>query len=245
MRLKIGITTYFVDSYEFDSSRLRGIAGQDMMMISMDNVRSIKLAGGLPIPIPLLHDNEYIRSFCENIDALVLTGGRDVYPLFYDTKVSKDCIIYSKQRDEFEMRLIDNALTLGKPIFGICRGMQLINVYFGGTLYQDIYSNGLTNVLHSNSRGAKHLPTHSVHFDENSFLGKMYGESMEVNSYHHQAIDNLGEGISAIAWAKEDNIVEGIICDKYDVFGVQWHPEMMIQEDKKQIKLYKHLMSLI
>lgn len=155
-------------------------------------------------------------SLAENADEaelLILTGGGDVEPWRYGAE-NAGSYGMKPERDENELALIEKFLGEGKQVFGICRGMQLINVYFGGTLFQDIPG-------HSQIEGED-----SVHGSrtEESFLRKLYGETVQINSAHHQAADRLGRGLRVIQWA-EDGTVEAMIHESLPVLAVQWHPE--------------------
>jgi len=149
----------------------------------------------------------------EEAELLFLTGGGDVEPWRYGAE-NAGSYGMNPERDENELALLEKFLKDGKQVFGVCRGLQLINVYFGGTLFQDIPS-------HSQIEGKD-----SVHGSrtEESFLRELYGEELQINSAHHQAADRLGKGLRVIQRA-EDGTVEALIHESLPVLGVQWHPE--------------------
>lgn len=197
---------------------------------------SIHKAGGLPVILPLSKPIEAER-YVDMIDALVLTGGSDVDPLLYgeepDLKIGK----IDPDRDAFELALIEEAWRQKKPIFAICRGLQLLNVAFGGSLYQDLSQYPSLDVNHLQPTYWDY-PTHSIEIDEQSWLGKTVGPKTVINSYHHQAIKGLADVFEAVAWS-DDRIIEAIESkDKSQkVVAIQWHPEVLAEKypDSQQI----------
>lgn len=161
----------------------------------------------------------YSPSIDTTYDGLILCGGGDIHPSYYAEKESGSTDIDMK-RDTREFALLKAFLKAGKPAMGICRGHQLINVFFGGTLYQHLSeSNFHTRQINRDNQ-------HMVTALEDSIVGKLYGKSFLVNSAHHQAIKKLGDGLRATAiW--EDRYIEAIEHVRYPIFGVQWHPERM------------------
>ena len=146
-------------------------------------------------------------------DALLLPGGGDVHPQRYG-QICRGSRDIDETRDEAELSLAAAFTERGRPVFGVCRGMQLLNVFFGGTLHQDIAG-------HAQRNGADR--THAA-FTEDALLRALYGRSSVVNSAHHQSIDRLGAGLRAVQWA-DDGTVEAIRHETLPVFAVQWHPE--------------------
>lgn len=178
--------------------------------------------------------NDY-HSVAEDFAGLLLTGGADIDPAYYGQE-NRFCLGINKAEDENDLQLIQSFRQANKPILGICRGLQAINVAFGGSLLQDIANEWPTAVDH-NSKEIGHPITVST----DSFLYKIFGESVHVNSYHHQAIAELAPGfkISAVA---EDGIIEAIEKDK--IIAVQWHPERM-STDQKQLALFQYFINLL
>ena len=151
----------------------------------------------------------------QDADLLLLPGGGDVHPRFYGRALG-GAVDIDEARDERELALVDEFLREGKPIVGICRGLQFLNVSFGGTLHQHILG-------HAQVCGRDHL--HVVHAAP-GLLRELYGTRFTVNSAHHQAVGTLGEGLQVLACAP-DGTVEAIAHESLPVFAVQWHPERL------------------
>ena len=161
----------------------------------------------------------YLPEINTDYDGLILCGGSDMDPAYYHQEINGSVNI-DRQRDAVEFALLKAYVDAGKPVLGICKGHQLINVFFGGSLHQDIPE----KALHTSGQGFD--LTHPVTAEENSVLRSLYGPSFVVNSAHHQAIDRLGDGLVATAWWNEAHI-EAIEHRSLPVYGVQWHPERM------------------
>jgi len=240
MQPLIGVTTYYVEDNELDGKRYRGRNGQDMLMSTMDYSRCIKNAGGIPLAVPVINDDNYIEGLIEGLDGVLFTGGPDIHPFLYGKEIKKGLGKVVLERDKFELKLLQKALEKDKPVFGICRGLQLINVFFGGTIIQDINEASITKQEHVGSMVPKYSFCHKVEILEESILHKAFGKNIvDVNSLHHQAIDTLGKGLIKTAWS-EDGIIEGFEHKDYScVFGVQWHPEMMAEVYDEQLKVFQ------
>ena len=170
--------------------------------------------------------NIRLRDYAKHLDGLVLQGGADVSPQSYSEAATRPEWIGDRTRDMYELELLHEFIEAGKPVLGICRGCQLINVAFGGTLYQDIASEVPTAIAHVNDLYDNHR--HAIHFPKGSTLAPLFGAQSKplVNSIHHQAVKTLGRDLSIEAVSGEDNIVEAIRYRKARfVMGLQWHPE--------------------
>lgn len=195
-------------------------------------------AGGLPCLFPAVpFAKEHIEAFVDMSDLVVLTGGHDINPLRYSEEVLYDNVRRYAHRDEMEYLLLETAIKQHKPVFGICRGAQLINVFFGGTLYQNITKQTETTVLHRQQIADAHMPVHRIDIEEDSFLFRaLQQQHIFVNSFHNQAVKDLGNGLRVVA-KSTDGIVEAIEHTSYPVYAVQWHPEMMYETDEMAKKL--------
>lgn len=246
MKPIIGITTYYIGCEELSAHRACGLNRQDMIMLTVDYSSSVIEAGGLPIYIPISSLNEEdIELYLNKIDGLIFSGGHDIHPKYYDEKIKYDNVKPNIKRDKFEMKLLSKAIERKKPILGICRGLQLINIYFGGKLFQDIKEDKNTNIDHRGSVKEKTKQAHEVNLKDGLLLNRIYNESkLLVNSVHHQAISKLGDGLVANA-KSNDSIIEGIEHKDYPfIIGVQWHPEMLFESYNEHIKIFKYLINL-
>ncbi|BEV17752.1 gamma-glutamyl-gamma-aminobutyrate hydrolase family protein [Herbaspirillum sp. DW155] len=174
----------------------------------------------------LVHpSNIRLRDYAKHLDGLVLQGGADVSPQSYAQAATRPEWSGDRVRDMYELELLHEFIEAGKPVLGICRGCQLINVAFGGTLYQDIASDVPTAIAHVNDQYDSNY--HTLHFPQGSSLaGMVKTEHALVNSIHHQAVHQLGRDLSVEAVSGPDQIVEAIRYRKAPfVMGLQWHPE--------------------
>lgn len=185
--------------------------------------RNVEAAGGVPIMLPYNHD---IDSTLGLIDGLVIPGcDEDINPRFYGEDVSSVAVKTKDIRTVYEMEFVKRALSINLPIFGICNGLQLINIIFGGTLIQHIPDTYPTDINHEQP-APKNLPTHLVRLQTGTLMSSLSpDQEIKVNSTHHQAIKKLGDGLVASAIAP-DGIVEGVESNDYKFLaGVQWHAE--------------------
>jgi putative glutamine amidotransferase len=175
----------------------------------------------------MLHpSNIKLRDYAKHLDGLVLQGGADVSPQTYSQAATKPEWSGDRARDMYELELLHEFIEAGKPVLGICRGCQLINVAFGGTLYQDIASEVPTAIAHVHDSYDSNR--HAVHFPKGSTLASLFPNQAAplVNSIHHQAVKDLGRDIAIEAVSGPDNVVEAIRYRKSRfVMGLQWHPE--------------------
>lgn len=212
----------------------------------MDGIRA---ADALPMILPLKADTEDISQICSICDGFLFTGGHDVEPAMYGAAKSSKCGPSNKERDILEKNIFDYALRLDLPVFGICRGIQLINVLCGGTLYQDIpteYTASEIDSGKSNPPDVEHhmeypydVPCHEVTILEHTPLSEELGKStISVNSYHHQAVKELAPSLLPMA-VSEDGLIEALYMpDKKFVRAVQWHPEFNFHKDEDSRKLF-------
>jgi putative glutamine amidotransferase len=205
---------------------------------------AFKNAGTVPFILPL-SEPEDAASYIKRIDALVLTGGADVNPMLFDEEPQPKIGIIEPDRDAFELALIREAWTQKKPIFGICRGLQLLNVAFGGSLYQDLAYYSDLAVNHTQPTPWK-TPTHSIKIAEDSWLGASLGTEQVINSYHHQAVKDLADVFRPVAWSK-DGLIEGFESMERDqkVMAIQWHPEILVEVVPESQKVFDDFAKLI
>lgn len=195
-------------------------------------------AGGLPIMLPLPDDEEQIDQLVALCDGFLFTGGQDVDPSLYGEEKDAACGECCPERDAMETKLLNAALKLDKPIFGICRGIQFINTALGGTLYQDLPSQHPSAIEH-HQRPPYDVPVHTVTPIPSTPLAALLGDGpFAVNSYHHQAVKKLASVWSAMAVAPDGVIEAAYMPDRRFVWAVQWHPEFSFRVDENSRKLF-------
>jgi putative glutamine amidotransferase len=181
-------------------------------------VDAILRSGGVPM---LLAPSDNPKIYAEKIDGLLIPGGDDLDPSYYNEEKLPWVKLVSKEKSGFEIALLKELVKLRKPILGICYGMQLINVAFGGTLYQDIEAQLKVVINHK-------MDYHIIVITENRFLRE---GRFSVNSTHHQAIKEPGRSLSVIA-RSTDNLIEAFCHEDYPfLIGIQWHPERRLEEE--------------
>lgn len=204
-------------------------------------MEGIRTAGGLPVILPLKAEKEEVLQVCDMCDGFLFTGGHDVDPALYGAEKSDKCGLPNHDRDILEKRVFAYALEKDKPVFGICRGIQLINALCGGTLYQDLPSEyaGTKEIEHHMSPPYD-VPCHEVTIIENTPLSQLLNKStLKVNSYHHQAVKKLAPALKPMA-VSEDGLVEAVYMPgKKFIQAVQWHPEFIYQKDKDAVRLFE------
>jgi putative glutamine amidotransferase len=185
---------------------------------------SVVEAGG--VPFPLTHDINLIDAYLSVIDGLIITGGRhDINPTLYGVDSIHPTVILNPTRTAFELAIAKAALERNIPVLGICGGMQVINVVLGGTLFQNI-PDDIPNALCHMQKEPRHKTSHPIKISKGTlFHNILKTEKMDVNSFHHQAIQTPGKGVIVNA-VSPDGVIEGIEVPAYRFcLGVQWHPE--------------------
>jgi putative glutamine amidotransferase len=212
-------------------------------LMSQRYVQTLTAAGALPWLIPLT-DEETLRGIYEAVDAVFLPGGADIDPASYGTPPHPMCDKTDRERDRVELTLAKWAIADGKPTLGVCRGMQLVNVALGGSLYQDLASQFRNGIKHDyfpfggQSHPRDYL-AHEVTIAAGSRLARLFGSGpIKVNSMHHQGVRTLGAGVVATAHAP-DGLVEALEGDGASyLFAVQWHPEALTEKDASTRRLF-------
>ena len=218
----------------------RGGRDAQSAVLAMYYLDAIRAAGGTPVVIPPGPPEDAI-GLAGRLDGLVLSGGGDISPALYDGSEIDQIYGVQDDRDATEMALVDAALRMNLPTLAICRGMQVVNVALGGDLIQDITTEIPDSIAHwaPDTQFELHQP---VRVDPGSELAGVLGESeVKVNSIHHQAVKQLGDGLAPVAWA-EDGVVEGMHYDgEWDLLAVQWHPERIFRDDVSSMNLFTGL----
>ncbi len=198
---------------------------RELQLMQPGYLKGIELAGGAPVVLPVTQDKEVLEAILARCSGVLLTGGHDVDPALYGQETLPECGELSPARDGLENWLIGWALERDMPVLAICRGIQMLNVHLGGTLYQDLPTQRPGGVEHSQQPPYETL-VHTVKVEEGSFLAGLIGSgTLQVNSLHHQAVDQVAPGLVVEALS-EDAVVEAVhLPGKKFVLGVQWHPE--------------------
>lgn len=234
MKPIIGITV----NYDYTDAVARscglGVDGQDFNYVAGDYVAAIERAGALPLLLPQTYDRGDLVDMLELCDGVLISGGHDVDPMLYGERNLYSGSI-ARERDEQDI-FVAKYMTenTDKPVLGICRGVQIMNVAFGGTLYQDLGRQG-DFYEHFNRSYPRNIGWHSNKLSPGSKLAEIFGkEEIMTNSYHHQAVRDAGLNMSITA-RTEDGVAEAIeMKDRRFVIGVQWHPEMMYDSAEQQ-----------
>jgi putative glutamine amidotransferase len=227
----IGVTT----------SSERTEKGVDRAFVNAAYIRAVERAGGVPVLLTPYHSPASLTAL--HIDGLLLTGGGDIDPIRFGEARHAKTELVSAERDQLELeRLTRQAIETGVPLLAICRGIQVVNVALNGTLHQHVPDTFGEDVAHSQS-GARSYASHEVTIEPGSLLADLTrAERLRVNSFHHQAIKDLGEGLKPVAWA-EDKVIEAVelpgACGF--VLAVQWHPEELVEEDAAALRLFQAL----
>ncbi len=222
--------------------RLEGLRRLDAVG-GVNYAEAVVQCGGLPLFTTNLAP-ELADDFVESVDGLLLSGGEDVSPHFFGQTPQQSLGIVDEARDLFELALYKAAKRKGVPVLGICRGIQLVNVAEGGTLHQHLPA--LPDTVQHGQRNIDGTLFHEVRLEPGSLLEQSYGATtIRTNSYHHQAIDALGDGLRATGWA-QDGIVEAAEgTGRTFVLAVQWHPEMSFARYDEQIAPFRVFMDAV
>lgn len=232
MKPIIGISTNFltVEKGKF--------LGMERIYVNKDYVDAVIKAGGTPLLLPPTEDTESIYTYAERCDGFILSGGGDINPLLYGEYPHPLLEEIHTGLDRAQWQLTEQILQTRKPILAICRGMQLLNVVLGGTLWQDRSMIDPSPMLHSQD-GPRGDKFHPVDLLTNSILGRLYGSQLYVNSFHHQCLKSCGNHLKITAIAP-DGVIEAIeLTDRHFGLGVQWHPEMLLTADDEMFLLFQ------
>jgi len=219
-------------------------ANPERAYVNSAYLHAVQQAGGVPVPLPPQLSAASLQQISAELSGLLLTGGGDMDPATFDEAPHGTLYDVAPARDTLETLVLHLALRRGVPVLAVCRGIQVLNVALGGSLYQDVGTDPGTQIPHS-QKEPRDQPTHKVKVAPGSRLAETLGTyELEVNSMHHQAIKRLGRGLTAVAWAP-DQIVEG--TEHGDparfVLGVQWHPEELVGHSEPARRLFAALVA--
>jgi putative glutamine amidotransferase len=233
----IGVSTSEVRRRDEHRTVPQGEPPRSELALGESYLEALRTAGGLPVILAPVRTGA-VDALLERLDAVCLSGGPDLHPHHYGAPEHPELGPTEPQLDRFELALARRAVARGLPVLAICRGMQVLNVARGGTLHQHLPDLGL-NIGHRQS--PTEGTTHDVVLSPDSRLAKLLGSSrLEVNSYHHQGIDELGDGLRVVGHAP-DGVAEAVEgASNGFVFGVQWHAEALIDRPE-QLALFEGL----
>ncbi len=197
-------------------------------------IDAVLQAGGIPVVIPVMYDEKKVLELLDAMDGIIFAGGGDFDPAYYNERPIPQTGNINVPRDEFEMKLVHLAAERSIPVLGICRGLQLINIAFGGSLYQDLPAQYYNSSIRHRQKQPNDEASHAVYVEDNTvFAGIVEERMLMVNSSHHQAIKKVARGFR-VAGKSPDDIVE--VIEKVDgenwILGVQFHPEARVVRDR-------------
>ncbi|MFC2949487.1 gamma-glutamyl-gamma-aminobutyrate hydrolase family protein [Virgibacillus sediminis] len=231
MKPVIGVTS----SMEVDQSHYS---------VTQRNIKAIIRAGGLPVILPYFLDDEDVKEIADKIDGLYATGGYDIDPTIFGEEPHRELGTIIPERDQSEMAVIKKMLETGKPVLGVCRGAQILNIATGGDMYQDIYTQMDKELLQHSQKAPFSHASHFVNVLEGSLLHRLTGSvQLKVNSLHHQANRNVS-GDFQISGTATDGVVEAVESKSHRfALGLQWHPEAMAERgDQASLEIYEAFM---
>ena len=219
-----------------NEKEMPAMSGIKYVAVAQDLSEGVKQAGGLPIVIPI-GKPELAKDYVDMVDKLILSGGQHVDPRFYGQEKEIDSDDYSLARDQFELALIKEALRQKKPIFAVCRGMQLLNVPLGGRLHQSIQGHWQEDVSGT---------SHSLEVRPNSRVSQLFQAGTQINSLHRQSIKDLAPGLVATAHDPRDGTIEAYESQgQQSILGIQWHPEFLAKNCSHNQKLFDYLVQAL
>lgn len=211
----------------------------DRQFVTNTYVQAVRYSGGIPLILPLVRSDHMLSQYISLCDGFLFCGGNDITPLLFGQEPKNGNGKTNITLDLFQIRLMRQILKTKKPVFAICRGMQVYNVACGGTIYQDISLQPGRHLDHMQQSYARSEVSHRISVTPDSQLRAYIGRHLFVNSYHHQTIDAPGKGLSVCARAS-DNTIEVLEMPSHPfAIGVQWHPECMYRKSAEMRALFK------
>ena len=213
----------------------RNSTGQPRASLNAAYSIALTQAGAAPVVIPSDIEPDAAASLVQRLDGILFSGGGDIEPWRYKGNPGTPLIEVSPARDALELMLVDLAVESGTPFLGICRGCQVVNVAFGGSLYEDLDTEPASGIQHNVPGAESPIPVHNVRLESDTLIGQLINRlTLEVNSHHHQGVRVIGDGLRASGHAP-DGLVEALELPGHP-FGlaVQWHPERLTHEESSR-----------
>lgn len=207
-------------------------------------IDAVQQAGGVPVVLPLTA-TDAIAQYITTFDGFLLTGGQGVSPYLYGEEPLPKLGMTLLQRDQFELALVKAVVAADKPLLGICRGMQVLNVALGGTLWQNLIYRPQPVLKHLQAPTPDTQPSHQVRIQGDNYLSHAFGHELYVNSLHQQALKAIALPLEVLG-TSTDGVVEAVQskCSEQHLYGVQWHPEMLLKQDPRQLKIFQQLIDV-
>ncbi|HEL1622763.1 TPA: gamma-glutamyl-gamma-aminobutyrate hydrolase family protein [Streptococcus suis] len=210
-------------------------SGRTYVTVASELADGVRQAGGVPMVIPM-GTPDLAKDYINMIDKLILSGGQHVDPSLYGQERLIDSNDYLLERDEFELALIEEALHQGKPIFAVCRGMQLLNVALGGSLEQEVAHHWQEGIAGT---------SHRLQVKPKSRIGQLFTQGSPINSFHQQRIKELAPGLVTTGLDPRDGTIEAYESrGNQALFGIQWHPEFLYNDCKQHRDLFQYLVDI-
>lgn len=204
-------------------------------------IEAVSRTGGIPLILPILDDAAILTDYLQICDGFLFCGGRDITPLLFGEELLTDRGGTDLFTDRFHLALMQKVLHAKRPVLAICRGMQVMNLALGGSIYQDLSLRPSPTLQHMQISGSRKDPCHKITVSQNSMLSDFLGTHANVNSFHHQCLHFIPPQIRPVATAS-DGVVEAIEIPGHPfALGVQWHPEVLLSLDPGMKKLFSTL----
>ncbi|WP_108670246.1 gamma-glutamyl-gamma-aminobutyrate hydrolase family protein [Peribacillus acanthi] len=225
------------------TANIEVVRGNISINVHLSYSEAIKNAGGIPVILPL-GNRECMDLWMDTIDGLFLTGGNDVDPRYFNEEPHPNLGTTIPQLDHSDMELVKRARLQNKPIFGICRGSHLINIAFGGSMNQHIDEDNEENGIVHLTEVERTITSHPINIDKESRLYELLQqEVVEVNSFHHQAIERIADDLNAVARA-DDGVIEAYESKDGLIMGTQFHPEELGKNDDRMQRILVHFVEM-
>lgn len=216
---------------------------ENRQFVANPYIQAVRYSGGLPLILPLVRSDALLDQYVRMCSCFLFCGGGDITPLLFGSEPQSTVGTTSITLDLYQIRLMKKVLASGKPVLAICRGMQVLNTACGGTIWQDLSLIPGRTLCHMQQSSQRSDVSHRIKTEKGSIVRQCFGPLPLVNSFHHQAIQIPGDGLSVTARAK-DGTIEAVESDSHSfAVGVQWHPECMYRASRESRSLFSEFIS--